>query len=78
VKKGRNMKRVLHRDPAHPPRAASCCPRVLVHLAFALSGVVPQQDFSRFPVVPDWVALVLASGVHQPLRIGMGSAFCSA
>ena len=32
--------------------------------------------FGRFPGVPDWVALVLAFWcVHQPLRIGMGTAF---
>ena len=30
----------------------------------------------RFPALPDWVALVLAFWcVHQPLRIGMGTAF---
>lgn len=32
--------------------------------------------FGRLPLVPDWVALVLAFWcIHQPLRIGMGSAF---
>lgn len=30
----------------------------------------------RFPALPDWMALVLAFWcVHQPLRIGMGTAF---
>ncbi|MDK9724064.1 MAG: rod shape-determining protein MreD [Sterolibacteriaceae bacterium MAG5] len=32
--------------------------------------------FGRIPGVPDWVALVLTFWcIHQPLRIGMGSAF---
>ena len=32
--------------------------------------------FGRLPFMPDWVALVLAFWcVHQPLRVGMGSAF---
>jgi rod shape-determining protein MreD len=32
--------------------------------------------FGRLPGIPDWLALVLAFWcIHQPLRIGMGSAF---
>lgn len=32
--------------------------------------------FGRLPLVPDWVALVLTFWcVHQPLKIGMGTAF---
>lgn len=41
-------------------------------LAFFLN-LIP---FGRIPGVPDWVALVLTFWcIHQPLRIGMGSAF---
>lgn len=35
-----------------------------------------QIPLGRLPIVPDWVALVLTFWcVHQPLRVGMGSAF---
>ena len=34
------------------------------------------MPLGRFPVVPDWVALVLTFWcIHQPLKVGMGAAF---
>jgi rod shape-determining protein MreD len=47
---------------------------IWLSLCFALFlNLIP---FGSFPLVPDWVALVLTFWcIHQPLRIGMGSAF---
>ena len=42
-------------------------------LAALLLNMIP---LGRFPGLPDWVALVLTFWcIHQPLKVGMGSAF---
>lgn len=47
-----------------------------IWLSLGLALFLDMIPFGRLPFVPDWVALVLAFWcVHQPLRIGMGSAF---
>jgi rod shape-determining protein MreD len=47
-----------------------------IWLSLGLAVFLSLIPFGRLPGVPDWVALVLAFWcIHQPLRIGMGSAF---
>lgn len=47
-----------------------------IWLSLALALFLNLIPFGRLPGVPDWVALVLTFWcIHQPLRIGMGSAF---
>jgi len=47
-----------------------------IWLSFGLALFANQIPLGRLPGFPDWVALVLAFWcVHQPLRVGMGSAF---
>ncbi|RTL50612.1 MAG: rod shape-determining protein MreD [Rhodocyclaceae bacterium] len=47
---------------------------ILFSLAFAL--LLNMIPLGRFPGMPDWVALVLTFWcIHQPLKVGMGSAF---
>ncbi len=64
-------------QPTHSSRRILLPARVwFIWLSLCLALFLNQIPFGRFPVVPDWVALVLAFWcVHQPLRIGMGSAF---
>ena len=46
---------------------------VLTLFVALLANLVP---FGRFPGIPDWVALTLVFWcIHQPLRVGMGTAF---
>ena len=46
---------------------------VLTLFVALLANLVP---FGRFPGLPDWVALTLVFWcIHQPLRVGMGTAF---
>jgi rod shape-determining protein MreD len=46
---------------------------VLTLLAALLLNLVP---LGRFPILPDWVALVLAFWcIHQPLKVSMGAGF---
>lgn len=46
---------------------------VLTLFVALLANLIP---FGRFPGIPDWVALTLVFWcIHQPLRVGMGTAF---
>jgi rod shape-determining protein MreD len=46
---------------------------VLTLFTALVANLVP---FGRFPGIPDWVALTLVFWcIHQPLRVGMGTAF---
>ncbi len=47
-----------------------------IHLSLATAFVLNLLPLGRLPGVPDWVALTLAFWcIHQPLKIGMGTAF---
>ena len=47
-----------------------------VALSFAIALLLNVIPFGRLPVLPDWIALILAFWcVREPLRVGMGAAF---
>jgi rod shape-determining protein MreD len=47
-----------------------------VALSFAIALLLNVIPFGRLPVLPDWIALILAFWcVREPLRVGMGTAF---
>lgn len=47
-----------------------------ISLSLLLALFLNLIPFGRLPLVPDWVALVLAFWcIHQPLKVGMGTAF---
>lgn len=47
-----------------------------VHVSLALAFVLDLMPFGRTAGMPEWFPLVLAFWcIHQPLRIGMGTAF---
>jgi len=64
-------------QPTHSSRRILLPARAwFIWLSLCLALFLNLIPFGRLPGIPDWVALVLAFWcVHQPLRIGMGSAF---
>jgi rod shape-determining protein MreD len=47
-----------------------------VALSFSIALLLNLIPFGRLPLLPDWVALILAFWcVREPLRVGMGAAF---
>ena len=66
-----------HDQPTHHSHRILLPVPQLVHPVLAAAGALPQPRPARpTAVVPDWVALVLIFWcVHQPLQVGMGTAF---
>ncbi len=64
-------------QPSHSSRRILLPARAwFVIFSLSLALLLNLIPFGRLPLVPDWVALVLTFWcVHQPLRVGMGSAF---
>jgi rod shape-determining protein MreD len=47
-----------------------------IYLSLTIALILNLIPFGRLPGIPDWVALVMIFWcIHQPLRVGMGSAF---
>jgi rod shape-determining protein MreD len=64
-------------QPSHSSRRILLPARAwFIWVSLGLALFLNLIPLGRFPAVPDWVALVLTFWcIHQPLRIGMGSAF---
>lgn len=64
-------------QPTHVSRRILLPARLwFIYLSLALAFALNLIPFGRLPGIPDWVALTLAFWcIHQPLRVGMGTAF---
>ena len=64
-------------QPTHSSRRILLPARTwFIALTLAAALFLNLIPFGRFPGLPDWTALVLAFWcIHQPLKVGMGTAF---
>lgn len=64
-------------QPTHASRRILLPARLwFIYLSLAFAFALNLIPFGRLPGIPDWVALTLAFWcIHQPLRVGMGTAF---
>jgi rod shape-determining protein MreD len=64
-------------QPTHSSRRILLPARTwFIWFSLAAALALDLIPLGRFPAMPDWVAMVLAFWcIHQPLRVGMGSAF---
>jgi len=64
-------------QPTHSSRRILLPARLwFIYLSLIAAFALNLVPFGRLPGIPDWLALTLAFWcIHQPLRVGMGTAF---